>query len=216
MGRRTLLLIASILVAALGTSLLWLYVQGADTRAREGADLVSVLFLRQDADAGTPAGTLDLTTKQVSRAAATGAVTNRAALNGLTLNTRALTGQILLASMLGKGEVRRFPKGGAVAISIPDPNRVPADLKQGDIVDVYALSQGNAGARLVAEGVQVRSVGNLEQSGGTATPRTGTGSIPVTTVGFDVDAQTAKRLYDMVAAGEQPALYDRGTGPSGA
>jgi pilus assembly protein CpaB len=33
MGRRTLLLIASILVAALGTALIWLYVQGADNRA---------------------------------------------------------------------------------------------------------------------------------------------------------------------------------------
>jgi hypothetical protein len=33
MGRRTLLLIASILVAALGTALIGVYVQKADTRA---------------------------------------------------------------------------------------------------------------------------------------------------------------------------------------
>ena len=43
MGRRTLLLIASILVAALGTALIWLYVQGADTRAQAGeAQVTSV------------------------------------------------------------------------------------------------------------------------------------------------------------------------------
>ena len=36
MGRRTLLLIASILVAALGTALIWLYVQGADEPCAAG------------------------------------------------------------------------------------------------------------------------------------------------------------------------------------
>ena len=46
MGRRTLLLIASILVAALGTALIWLYVQGADSRAEATTTQVEVVVAR--------------------------------------------------------------------------------------------------------------------------------------------------------------------------
>jgi pilus assembly protein CpaB len=213
MGRRTLLLIASILVAALGTSLIWLYIQGADTRAQESSNLVSVLFLAQDAEAGADADALNLTQKDVSTAAAAGAVTNRAGLKGLKLTVRALTGQILLAKMVGNTTTSRFPQGGAVAISISDPNRVPADLAVGDTVDVYAFGGSGGKAREVVSGVRVRSIGNaLAPTSGTATPGTAT-SVPVTIVGFDVDQATAKKLYDMVAAGEQPALYDHNPTP---
>src|SRR5689334_7278972 len=55
MGRRTLLLIASILVAALGTALIWLYVQGADTRAAAGTAQVQVLVAGNTVKAGMPA-----------------------------------------------------------------------------------------------------------------------------------------------------------------
>src|SRR3954453_21147604 len=108
MGRRTLLLIASILVAALGTALIWLYVQGADNKARQAASLVSVLFLAQNAPAGTDAGSLALVPRDVSKAAGEGAVTSRAGLTGLELNTSAVSGQILLKSMLGTQNAR-FP-----------------------------------------------------------------------------------------------------------
>ena len=52
MARRTLLIIASILLAALGTALIWLYVQGAENRAQQNADLVPALFLTQNVPAG--------------------------------------------------------------------------------------------------------------------------------------------------------------------
>ena len=55
MGRRTLLLIASILVAALGTALIWLYVQGADKRAAAGTAQVQVLVAANTVRAGQPA-----------------------------------------------------------------------------------------------------------------------------------------------------------------
>src|SRR4051794_4826700 len=55
MGRRTLLLIASILVGALGTALIWLYVQGADNRAAAGTAQGQVLVAANTVKAGQPA-----------------------------------------------------------------------------------------------------------------------------------------------------------------
>src|SRR3954470_4074122 len=212
MGRRTLLLIASILVAALGTALIWLYVQGATNRAQEAANLVSVLFLAKDAQEGTDAGSLALVSKQVSAAAAQGAVANQAGLSGLELNTSAVSGQILLKSMLGTQNAR-FPRGGAVALTITDPNRVPADLQPGDVVDVYAYGGRLGEAKLIVPAVRVRTVGPLHAAGGTAAGTSGT--VAPTIVGFDVNSTNAKKLYDIVASGEQAALYDTGTGPGG-
>ena len=57
MGRRTLLLITSILIAAVGTALVAIYVRGADERAEADADLVEVLVATKPVTAGTPAGT---------------------------------------------------------------------------------------------------------------------------------------------------------------
>jgi pilus assembly protein CpaB len=212
MGRRTLLLIASILVAALGTSLVWLYVQGADTRAQQNSELVDVLFLAQDAPAGADAASLNYTTKKVSGEVASGAVRSRAELAGQRLTTAAVTNQILLTTMLGKQESARlrFPKGGALALSISEPNRVPADLKPGDVVDVFAFAQGQAQEEAVpvVRCVTVRTVGpaRASQSGGTAA--TGNQAVPTTIVGFDADDGTARLLYGIVARNLQPALYD--------
>ncbi|MGZ4613545.1 MAG: Flp pilus assembly protein CpaB, partial [Kineosporiaceae bacterium] len=65
MGRRSLLLIAAALCAALGTVLVWLYVQGADTRAAAGADLVEVEVTTGDVPADTPAEAVSVRTARV-------------------------------------------------------------------------------------------------------------------------------------------------------
>jgi pilus assembly protein CpaB len=215
MARRTLLLLASILVAALGTALIWLYVQGADQRARQGASLVNVYFFTADAEAGVQAISLKLALKGVPAAAAPDAVTDPQELAGRLLTIRALAGQVLLRKMLGTttAETSRFPKGGAVAISIADPNRVPADLRPGDLVDVYGLG-GNA-ATPVVSGIRVRTIGNATQPGAGTGAGTGV-NVPGTIVGFDASPDQARKLYGLVASGQQVALYDTGTGPAGA
>jgi pilus assembly protein CpaB len=213
MGRRTLLLIASILVAALGTALIWLYVQGAESRAEQGQALVKVLVLNGEAAIDTDATKVPLTFAEVPASLAQGAVTDPSTLTGQRLKVAAVPHQILFASMLTSGQAGRFPQNGAVAISISDPNRVPADLQQGDIVDVYSLDQRTGIAKLEVPSVRVRSIGS-QVGAGTGAARTGTSTVPVTIVGFDVNAKTAKLLYDMVAAGKQPALYDHNP-PSG-
>lgn len=56
MGRRTLLLIASILVAAVGTALIFLYVRGAEQRAQTNAELVRVVVASDPIPAGQTVG----------------------------------------------------------------------------------------------------------------------------------------------------------------
>src|SRR5690349_8673005 len=56
MGRRTLLLLASILVAATGTALLWVYVRSADDRAQQTwGEKVTVLQATAAIDLGAGA-----------------------------------------------------------------------------------------------------------------------------------------------------------------
>ena len=53
MGRRTLLLIAALVVAALGTGLVFLYAQNAQNSAQEGQQLVEVLVAKAKIELGT-------------------------------------------------------------------------------------------------------------------------------------------------------------------
>src|SRR5262245_53834895 len=55
MGRRTILLTVAVVVAALGTALVFLYVRSADDRAAEGQAQVQVLFATQEIPVGQTA-----------------------------------------------------------------------------------------------------------------------------------------------------------------
>ena len=59
MGRRSLLLIAALLVAALGTTGVFLYVQGVDARARHGLALDKVLIANKTIPQGLTAQQID-------------------------------------------------------------------------------------------------------------------------------------------------------------
>jgi pilus assembly protein CpaB len=212
-ARRTLLLIASILTAALGTALIWLYVQGAEQRAEQNAVLVPALFLNKDVGAGQP---LDgaVVAKQVPADVARTAITDLSQVRGQTLAQPAGSGQLLLRSMLstGAGGGGRFPNGGAVALTINDPNRVPADLKPGDTVDVFGISAKD-GVRPVVSNIKVRTIGPVASGGASAgTGAAGAGvnpasGLPVSIVGFEATDDQARAIYGILARNEQPALY---------
>jgi pilus assembly protein CpaB len=218
-ARRTLLLIASILSAALGTALIWLYVQGADSRAQQTANLVPALFLTKDVAAGQPLEG-SLTVKQVSPDVAQPAVTNPSQIRGQTLGQPAFAGQLLLRSMLstGAGGGGRFPNGGAVALTISDPNRVPTDLRAGDLVDVYGVSA--KGVRPVVSNIKVRTIGPVTSSGTSAGVGAGTTGVnpatgvPVSIIGFEANRSQAEALYGILARNEQPAIWLHGATPS--
>ena len=52
MARRSALLIAAVLIAALGTAMILLYVKGIDDRAAQGQELVEVLTATEAIEAG--------------------------------------------------------------------------------------------------------------------------------------------------------------------
>ncbi len=107
MGRRTLLLIASILVAALGTALIWLYVQGADTRAQADTSLVQVWVASKAASPGGTVADVAPVPQQVPQPLAADAVTNPGQLGSQQLINGVTTGQILLRSMFARRRSRR-------------------------------------------------------------------------------------------------------------
>jgi pilus assembly protein CpaB len=213
-ARRTLLIIASILLAALGTALIWLYVQGAENRAQQNAELVPALFLTANVPAGqSPANAVK--EQAVPPAVAANAVTSRQELGNQTLQVTGVAGQVLLKTMLSSSQTSaaRFPAGGAASVTINDPNRVPADLKPGDTVDVVDLSKDNAQLASGLSGLTVRTIGPLTQTGTTtagANSTTQNGTIPPTIVGLNVNSEQAVLLYAIVAKGDQVALYLHG------
>jgi pilus assembly protein CpaB len=209
MGRRTLLLIASILVAALGTTLLWLYVQGAESRAQQGQDLVRVLTFSGEAAAGTRTENLTglVTQKEVPADVATGAVTSLQQVQGQQLLDRAVKGQLLLTSMFDVTPKSGVPNGKAfVSISIADPDRTPALLKAGDEVAIYVRGKGTTGStELVVDRVKVLTLGSATQ----AAP--GGQSVPVTIVGFDVTPEQGANIIAIPSLGT-PVLEILGQG----
>jgi pilus assembly protein CpaB len=212
-GRRTLLLIASILVAALGTTLVWLYVQGADTRAQADTALVPVLFVTKEAPAGTPITGLATQTEQVPATVAQGAVTSPQQVSGQQLKTNVVPGTMLTPTMFSAKPQTEVDKGKAyVAITITDPHRVPALLKQGDRVAVYALSgKGGTGSgtELINPDIQVQTIGNVTQTGPNGTV------VPVSIVGFYVDPDQIKDFIGIEATGGEPVLALLGEGATG-
>ena len=170
MARRTLLLIASILTAALGTALIWLYVQGADKRAQQTATLQPALFLSKELNAGAPVAGAVIT-RQVSPEVAATAYTDQSQIQGLKLKKDAAAGQLLVKGMLDANAAGtgRFPSGGAVALSFNQPNLVPADLGVGDIVDVYAMTAGGK-VELRVKDIQVRTIGIVASGATPPTP----------------------------------------------
>jgi pilus assembly protein CpaB len=210
MGRRTLLLIASILVAALGTSLVWLYVQGAESRAQQGQGLVPVLTFSGQALAGTRAENLGrvVTQKHVPADVAAGAVTSLDQVKGQQLVDTAVPGQLLLTGMFSAGTASGIQNGRAfVSISIAEPDRAPALLKVGDDVAVYVRGTGAAGSTaLVVPRVRVLTLGAATPAG------QGSGqSVPVAIVGFDVSAEEGAKIVALPGAGT-PVLEILGEG----
>lgn len=158
MGRRTVLLISALLVAALGTALVFLYVRGADERAAEGQELVEVLFAKATIPAGTTgqaaaeAGAMEL--RQVARnSVATGAISDIAPVATQVALSPIYVGQQILTQQFGEpGEATALPiPDGKMAVSVQlgDPERVAGFVTSGSDVAVF-LTIDNPAANATA------------------------------------------------------------------
>jgi pilus assembly protein CpaB len=217
MERRTLLLIASTLVAALGTALVWLYVQGADQRARQTQDLVQVyvstVSFGANADAGDvkPAVARRSFTRESVEALRGKLVTDPDQITGRT--TQPVNAELpLLTAQFGKSggapvaPVSLNAKKLAMSVQLADPNRAAGLLQPGSYIAVFAATTGakpDAMAVLSkvkvlaaegATGTEAATAQDTTQDTTQGTGRAAADEVPKALVSLEVDEVQAKKL----------------------
>lgn len=216
MGRRTLLLIASILVAALGTALIWLYVQGADTRAQAGEAEVRVWVAGAQVKAGDPAGNVQARARTVPQSVAgafgQGLVTDPGQIKGYA-RTDIVAGMPLLADQFvatpptPAPPVQLAPDKIALQMSLPDPQRLAGLLQPGSMIRIYVATKTSSGAapkaQVLLDHIRVLASGPVAQ-GSAATATSGSasdGKVPQANVVLEVDNDDAKKLVQSQTQG---------------
>jgi pilus assembly protein CpaB len=205
MERRTLLIIASLLVAAAGTALIWIYVQGADARARrDWQEPVPVLVATQPIEVGSTAAIIGQRTEVLQiprRLAPARGIPSLAGVGTRTVTVPILTGQYLIDTQFsGVSGASGVPdKRMGIALSLDDPNRVASLLHPDSHVAVYAVITGRGGRRVenLLPDVRVIAVGSTttmrNAEGGSATVGT-QGGVSTALVTLDVNGPDATKI----------------------
>jgi pilus assembly protein CpaB len=180
MGRRTLLLIASILVAALGTALIWLYVQGADTRAVASETQVPVYVATRNVAVGQPLDRSVAVVKQLPQSLvsplSSELVSSTSQLQGyaktdITAGLPLLTTQISTAQTAPAPAVALDPNKIALQMSLSDPQRLAGLLQPGSLIRIYIAEKSGSSApqaTILLPVVKVLASGPVAQASGTA------------------------------------------------
>jgi pilus assembly protein CpaB len=176
MGRRTFLLIASIVVAAIGTGLVAIYVNNADTRARSGEQLVNVWVAKNLIPQST-AITRGMVQQEPfpQRLVSDSTVTDLRTIAGKVTSAQIFPQTPLDSHMFGEPSqapanlVNIESKKRAMMLQMTEPARLAGLLQPGSLVDVYSTSEqgGNQTAGPLIRNVRVIS------PGGTVTAATG-------------------------------------------
>ncbi|MDP9828251.1 SAF domain-containing protein [Kineosporia succinea] len=213
MGRRTLLLITSVLLAAVGTAMVALYVRTADDRAAGGETTALYVVARQDISANATLTAADLTVREMRVSdqltsnttdldAAVGRVATAAIRSGATIDTRDLREPGALA----EGAIRRDELG--IDVQLQDPNRAVSLLGVGSTVRIFHLDE-NGDAQVLVQRARVISIGgSLDDSaaaGPDGTNSVGATTVPQAVVGLSVSESIAKTIAG--ATLKQEPLY---------
>ncbi|MBD8869156.1 Flp pilus assembly protein CpaB [Nocardioides donggukensis] len=220
MDRRKILLVVAALIAALGTMLVFLYVQGADTRAKENVASVEVLKAVQPIQLGeafddaAAAGKFQL--EEVPKdQKLDGAQTNLSALSGQVATTQILPNEQIVADRwAGSADpvsgVLAIPDGlMAVSVNLTDPARVAGFVNPGSEVSIL-LSASNPAtqtgyARTLLQRVFVLGVGQTSTITSTKVTEEGeetTEQLPATLMTLAVDQEQAERIAYAANNGE--------------
>lgn len=205
MGRRTVLLVAAVVIAALGTTMVFLYVHGVNNQAIHKQDPVSVLVAKKAIEPGTTykdaSDQASFEKKTVSRdALVAGALGSTAPLVGKVTTTTIYPGQQIIPQMFGdSGEVSTLSVPDdklAISVQLDDPAQVAGFVDAGTNVAIFLTSEAKGGStRLLLPKVLVLAIGNK-----TATPQdsttTGTAaaSVPTTILTIAVDQKDYQRV----------------------
>jgi pilus assembly protein CpaB len=220
MDRRRLLLILAVFVAVIGTALVFLYVQGADSRAKDKFDNVSVLKATQDIAAGTKyddalaSGQIVLSTAPKNEVGTT-AVQTTDALKGKIASIPVFAGQQILTpqfgnTLVGTTSALAIPPGMiAISVNLTDPDRVAGNIQNGSQVAIFVTGelQQTSGAattapsestRLLLPKVTVLNVGSPQPpTTSTSTDENGTQTteqLPKTLLTLAVDQKDAQKV----------------------
>jgi pilus assembly protein CpaB len=208
MGRRTLLLVSALLIAALGSTMVYLYAQSADARAREGLALKSVLVAQVDVPAGTPVSDAAVWFDREelnAEAVADGALGSVQGREDQVTLVPIYAGEQLLAEKVGdsgqtSGRVPLTEGNIAVTIALGDPERVANFVTPGSTVAIFLTGPDAEGAqttRLLLGDVKVAGVGDTTSTGDTPQGPTALLTLDVSQPDAQkiILAQTQGRLY---------------------
>ena len=176
MGRRTILLVAALGVAALGTLLVFLYANNANDRAQADNDPINVLVAKTTVSTGTSGSAAQssgaFVTKSVPRSAvAPGAVSVVTPIADQVALSPIYAGQQILAQQFGETSETAsvsslpIPTGKlAVSVQLGDPARVAGFVQPGSKVAVFVTMQSRGAddqksVRLLIPSVQVIAAG---------------------------------------------------------
>jgi pilus assembly protein CpaB len=210
MDRRRILLVVAVLVAALGSGLIFLWAKGADSRAEEKFDSVEVL---QATAIINPGETIE--DAQAGGKLALKSVSQDSLLDGYQTTTDSLDGMVSLGTIY-PGEQIIAAKWGASAsvqsslqipddsmaasVNLTDPARVAGFVNPGSEVAIFWTGQGPTGTmtKILLTRVTVLGVGSTTPVSTTTTDQTGastTEQLPRTLLTLSLtQAQTQKIL----------------------
>lgn len=183
MARRSVLLALAIITALVGTLLIVLYVQGIDSRATEGQELVEVLVAKDVVNAGESVAAAEEAGKfeksEVRREdLVPGALSSSTSVTGLVATGSIYPGEQLIADKFGSTgdtETLVVPDDKlAVSVELTDPERVAGFVNPGSEVAVFVtVTDPKAYTRVLLTRVTVIGVGQTTSTSRTITDETG-------------------------------------------
>jgi pilus assembly protein CpaB len=218
MNRRTILLIVAIVVALLGTSLVFLYVRGADQRAEDRFDTVDVLTAVSTIEAGETIDDAAASGKLAMQAVTQEAMlpnaqTSLEGLSGSVATTTIYSGEQIISDKFGN-EVEStnalsIPKGMiAISVNLTDTARVAGFVNPGSKVAIFLNGTDPAGqtfTRLLLEDVEVIGVGSTTTTQTTTTTAEGeqtTEQLPRTLMTLALAQKDAEKVLFSQTNGE--------------
>lgn len=218
MGRRTVLLIVAALIAALGTTMVFLYVRGADNRAQAAQapvqvlKAVAVITPGETLQQAQAAGKIQLGTvprEQVLAGAvdSTETIGTKVALSTIFPNEQIITGKF---GEPGEQKVLTIPDGDvAISVNLSDTGRVAGFVSPGSEVAIFwsaptAGANGQDAVRLLLPRVQVIAVGATTVISTTTTDPAGaqtTEQLPRTLFTLAANQEEAERIMFAASRG---------------
>lgn len=183
MARRSVLLALAIVTALVGTLLIVLYVQGIDSRATEGQELVEVLVAKDIVNAGESVSSAEEAGKfeksEVRREdMVPGALSSSTSVTGLVATGNIFPGEQLIADKFGSladTETLVIPDDTlAISVELTDPERVAGFVNPGSEVAVFVtVTDPKSYTRVLLTRVTVIGVGQTTSTSRTVTDESG-------------------------------------------